>query len=153
MATKREIEIIMEIAKKEADKKFQEKGLNFRTYNVCSIEVVPQNKMRMANADGVYYDNKIEIRRALVGDIINVTKQNKQIKIQNLYHFKKLVNTIVHEIGHYIHETQFNLEDFELKYMDSYGGKNHKEKFAVAFQEYITENRENNGMKELLNNK
>lgn len=151
MATKREIEIIMEIAKKEVDKKFQEKGLKFRTYNVCPIDVVPQNKMRMSNADGVYYDKKIEIRRALVGEIINVTKQNKHIRVQNLYHFTKLVDTIVHEIGHYIHDTQFNLEDFELKYVNSYGRKNHKEKFAVAFQEYITENREKNGMKELLN--
>lgn len=151
MATKKEIQTVMETAFQTINEKFTQKGLTITT-NMCDIQVLAQSKMSVSTAHGFYnLDLKnIEIRRSIVNEVIDTLKQNKHLQMTNIYDFKYLIEVIVHEIGHYIHDTQFNNKDFNFEVMDKYGKKDKYENFAVAFQEYVLNDVENNGIKELF---
>lgn len=153
MATAKEIEKVFNLLCDEVNKTFIQKGVPFRT-SEFDIEIVSERNMYGSGCDGLYIGskNKIQIRRALFTGLVRMMKQHPNLDLNKIYYFNKLNETLVHEIGHAVHHKYFSTAAYELKITSSYGKKNHKERFAVAFQEYFTEDRVNNGMKQLLQN-
>lgn len=151
MASRKEIEAILKVVCNDIDLCFMKKGLDFQTFDF-DIQVLSQKDIGVKKCSGLYNPllNRIEINRALFTRLMNDIKGNSNINIYAIKHYLMLKETIIHEIGHNLHHTQFDSRDYALEVINDYGNKNKFERFAVAFQEYMTENRENNGMKEIL---
>ena len=153
MATAYEIEKVFYVLEKEVNKVFIDNGLNIRV-SQFNIKILSESKMIVRNCDGLYIYNydEIQLRRALFTHTVKILNTRPYVVITSIPYFKKLKVTLIHEIGHSIHYNKFNLEPYNLQTEWDYGDTNYKEKFAVAFQEYLLDKKYNNGIKPLLKN-
>lgn len=151
MATAYEIQKVFQILTKEVNKTFIDNGLDIRV-SKFNIKILTEQKMVRTGCDGIYINgtDEIQLRRGLFTDLIDTLRSCPDVNITKLYKFQKIKKTLIHEIGHSVHFKTFNCQEFNLKTVSNYGDKNSFEKFAVAFEEYLTDGRYDNGLKSLI---
>ena len=144
MATQKEINWIMEELIEEANYLFSSKGLKIRIDD--NVTVLPEGKMIKTGCNGIYYGfrNEIQIRRAMIGDIVYTYRCNQHLPLRQFWIFRKALQTLIHERGHQVHFKVMGQEKVDVDYISSYGKKNNNEAFAVAFQEYVMDENKNN---------
>lgn len=119
MATQKEINWIMEELIKEANYLFSSKGLKIRIDD--NVTVLPEAKMIRTGCNGIYcgFRNEIQIRRAMIGDVVFTYKFNQHLPLRQFWIFRKALQTLIHERGHQVHFEVMGQEKVDVDYISS----------------------------------